>query len=94
MKIFFAKKTTTSTQGKNTLINLRSNGQRSFATGPKKNPYSSVLTSLTVGNQKYSLYNLPALQDKRIRKNHQPPSKSLYREAPLFSACSTRVSRS
>ncbi len=57
MKRFFAKKT--SAQGNKTLGN--NTVQRSFATGPQKNPYASVLSNLTVGNQKYSLYNLPAL---------------------------------
>jgi hypothetical protein len=64
MKRFFAKKTTQA-KGKNNLVNQVLS--RSFATGPQKNPYGSVLSSLSVGSQKYSFYNLPALQDKRIR---------------------------
>lgn len=64
MKRFFAKKA--STQGNKP--QLSHTVQRSFATGPQKNPYASLLSNLTVGNQKHSFYNLPAMQDKRIGK--------------------------
>lgn len=99
MRRFFAKNTTTSTKGNITVINLHYNNQRSFATGPQKNPYSSVLRSLSVGNQNYSFYNLPALQDKRIRKlknliRFRPILNPLfYREASLFNPCPPRISR-
>jgi hypothetical protein len=64
MKRFLAKKT--SAQGNKSQVYVAA--QRSFATGPQKNPYASVLSNLSVGNHKYSFFNLPALQDKRIGK--------------------------
>jgi hypothetical protein len=67
MKRFFAKKA--SAQGNKSQV--YHSVQRSFTTGPQKNPYASVLSNLSVGTQKYSFYNLPALQDKRIGKYFQ-----------------------
>lgn len=64
MKRFLTQNT--SSKGKNNILNYAL--KRSFATGPQKNPYDSVKTQITVGNQKYSLYKIPALQDKRICK--------------------------
>jgi hypothetical protein len=41
---------------------------RQFASSPQKNPYSSIMNKLAVGNSQFSYYKLPALQDKRIGK--------------------------
>ena len=57
MQRFLIKKTS----AKRTQSLLAEHIQRAFASSPQKNPFDSVLSSLSVGSQQFKLYKMPAL---------------------------------
>jgi len=55
---------------------------RLFATSPQPNPFNSTIQKLSVGNDTFSYFNLPALKDQRIRKKSS--CLSFFRKVAIF----------
>ena len=56
---------------------LSQTASRAMASGPQKNPFDSIKTSLNHDSKTHHYYKLPSLQDKRIGKCVVPPSRGL-----------------
>ena len=84
----FITRSSVKQSSKNTLLECQI--RRNFASGPQKNPYTGIKKNLSIGNQKYGYFSLPALQDKRIGNIiHQ---SHFHREIAIFDQNIARVS--